>query len=193
MLVCMQVILADYYGDYFYDRDYFDYSEYIYEDIEDIEKDELSSEPNDDLEYFEDQEESYTYNDYGQNHQYRKIEGGLEHAADSGYAERSSRDLKEKDQTTVDYHNSYIYNSVAQTELKRHILDLIEIYRRRFKKDDLDHDDQYDDFYNFDQVDETDLIKTAEDPSRQSAVYFDYIDVKPHLNYRKRWSGRLIP
>merc|ERR1712198_72921 len=147
VLVCMQVILADYYGDYFYDWDYFDYSEYIYEDIEDIEKDELSSEPNNDLEgYFGDQEESYTYNDYGQNHQYRKIEGGLKHAADSGYAARSSRDLKENDQTTVDYHNSYIYNSVAQTELKRHILDLIEIYRRRFKKDELDHDDQYDDF-----------------------------------------------
>ena len=155
-------------------------------------------------EYLEDEQESYTYDDdyeYGD-------EYDVEYLSEEPYYLFSEKETKNQPvydkirDKPLEYKQSVKSLKVDNYDpsniggyknLKEHILDLISIYKKQVQNTakDFDYDD-YDTFYNFEnyyEFDPDNLETTKENVNVPKSVFYEYIDIGDHLNFKKQWNG----
>ena len=122
---------------------------------------------------------------------------------DSSTAMRMGREVKDDnrknskkdvDKDKLELNNSKLYSSVESYELRKHIMDLIKIYREKVDNLHAEYDDYdaYGDFYSFENYYDLDKDDQKSEEGKESeprTVYFDYIDIGDNLTYKKKWNG----
>ena len=258
------ILSADYYGEYFYEPDYLDSSEYQYYDeehdndaannyfdyvgdeagIEDQEEDKVfakhdseetnknhldhldnkdklnkkSMDGNTDVDYdydytYDDHEYYDDYDDHSQAEQEKPHHHDEPKLTMAGYRKKSMRtdsstgkmmgkggknDKEDvgKGRKMLEQTNSKLYSSVESYELRKHIMDLIKIYKEKVENFQVEYEDDYDDdngdfysFYNYYDLDKNNQKHKKGEESHPTTVYFDYIDIADSLSFKKKWNG----
>ena len=166
--------------------------------------DQFNIQPNfDGYEYLSNDQESYTYDDEDYDYgdvfsadESKHINGHNDYKmiAKPAYAKRSVDNAKKESESLNIMDNSIMYNNLGHYDLRKHIMELISVYKKQAKSlsnDQIDYDD-YDNFYSFEnyyEFDNDNLKATTEKDKDPKTVYFDYIDIKDSLNFKKKWNG----
>ena len=155
-------------------------------------------------EYLEDEQESYTYDDdyeYGDEYDVEYLSEEPYYLFSEKktknqpvYDKRRDKPLEYKQSVKSLKVDNYDPSNIGgYKNLKEHILDLISIYKKQVQNTakDFDYDD-YDTFYNFEnyyEFDPDNLETTKENVNVPKSVFYEYIDIGDHLNFKKQWNG----